>query len=212
MIMAEMIEATVANQSEKKSFPRAWTRSERQTILVAGLLFLVFFLVLAAVQFATPDMPDNDGFYHIRWAEIMRREGLKPDFPWLPLSILNAREFSDHHFLFHVALIPFTFGDLRLGAKWAAVTFASLAFLCVWWLLRQQRVPYSALWALGMLVISEAFLYRMSITRAQSLSLAFMVIGLHWMLTKKYRWLLPLSFLYVWLYDAFPLILILAVI
>ena len=111
----------------------------------------IFFLALAAIQFATPDMPDNDGYYHIRLAEIMRQEGLKPAFPWLPLSILNAREYSDHHFLFHVALIPFTFGDLRLGAKWAAVTFAALAFLSVWWLLRRQRVPYAALWALGML-------------------------------------------------------------
>ena len=157
-------------------------------------------------------MPDNDGYYHIRLAEVMRREGLKPAFPWLPLSILNAREYSDHHFLFHVALIPFTFGDLRLGAKWAAVTFAALAFLSVWWLLKRQRVPYAALWALGMLVVSEAFLYRMSITRAQSLSLAFMVIGLHFMMTRQYRWLLPLSFLYVWLYDAFPLIFILAAI
>jgi hypothetical protein len=210
--MAEMIEAAVANQPKKSVILRAWTRVERRTILVGGMLFLVFFLALAAIQFATPDLPDNDGYYHIRLAEIMRREGLKPDFPWLPLSILNAREYSDHHFLFHVALIPFTLGDLRLGAKWAAVTFAALAFLSVWWLLRQQRVPYSALWALGMLVISEAFLYRMSITRAQSLSLACLVIGLHWMMTKQYRWLLPLSFLYVWLYDAFPLLLILAAI
>src|SRR5512139_794438 len=131
---------------------------------ILGLFFL-FVIGMSVIQFATPDMPDNDGFYHIKLAWLMRTEGLKPEFPWLPLSILNAREFYDHHFLFHVALIPFTFGDLRMGAKWAAVFFAALAFLSVWWLLRQQRVPYSALWALGMLVISEAFLYRMSITR-----------------------------------------------
>ena len=167
---------------------------------------------MANIQFATPDMPDNDGYYHIRFAEIMRQEGLKPNFPWLPLSVLNAREYADHHFLFHVALIPFTFGDLRLGAKWAAVTFSALAFLSLWWLLRRQNVPYSAIWALGVLAISEAFLYRMSITRAQSLSLAFMIIGLHWMMTRQYRWLIPLSFLYVWLYDAFPLMLILSAI
>jgi hypothetical protein len=80
------------------------------------------------VQFSTPNLPDNDGYYHIKLAEIMRTEGLKPAFPWLPLTILNAREFYDHHFLFHVALIPFTFDDLRLGAKFAAVIFAALAF------------------------------------------------------------------------------------
>ena len=99
-----------------------------RTILICLGVFLTFFVGLALIQFSTPDLPDNDGFYHIKLAEIMRTEGLRPAFPWLPLTILNAREYYDHHFLFHVALIPFTFGDLRLGAKWAAVTFASLAF------------------------------------------------------------------------------------
>jgi asparagine N-glycosylation enzyme membrane subunit Stt3 len=174
-----------------------------------GLLFL-FMSGMALIQFATPDMPDNDGFYHIKLAQLMRTEGLKPAFPWLPLSILNQGEFYDHHFLFHGALIPFTFGDLRVGAKWAAVIFASLAFLAVWYLLHRQRVPYAWLWALALLGISDAFLYRMSITRAQSLSLALLAIAFAWILEGKYKHLALLSFIYVWMYDAFPLMLALA--
>jgi hypothetical protein len=143
-------------------------------------------------------------------AELMRLEGLKPNFPWLPLTILNPGEFSDHHFLFHVLMIPFTFGDLILGAKWASVLFASFAFLCVWWLLRNQHIPYAGLWTLGLLAISEAFIYRMSMPRTQSLSLAIMVLGLNFLLQKKHWYLLPLSFIYVWLYDAFPLMIVLA--
>ncbi|HEX2997685.1 MAG TPA: hypothetical protein VHP14_22875 [Anaerolineales bacterium] len=174
-------------------------------------LFLLFFLGMAFIQFATPNMPDNDGFYHIKLAWLMRTEGLKPEFPFLPLSILNEGEFYDHHFLFHVALIPFTFGDLRMGAKWAAVTFASLAFLAVWFLLQRQRVPYAWLWALGLLGVSEAFLFRMSITRAQSLSLGMLALGYAWLLERKYKHLAVLGFIYVWMYDAFPLLLALAV-
>ena len=174
-------------------------------------LFLLFFSGMALIQFATPDMPDNDGFYHIKLAWLMRTEGLKPDFPYLPLSILNANEFYDHHFLFHVALIPFTFGDLRVGAKWAAVIFAGLAFLAVWYLLYRQRVPYAWLWALGLLGISDAFLFRMSITRAQSLSLAMLALGTLWLLEGKHKHLAVLGFIYVWMYDAFPLLLALAV-
>lgn len=181
-----------------------------RTALEGWLVFVVFFSSLAAVQFSTPDLPDNDGYYHIKLAELMRTEGLRPAFPWLPLTILNAREFYDHHFLFHVALIPFTLGDLRLGAKWAAVGFASLAFLSVWWMLRSQRVPFSFLWAMGLLAVSEAFLYRMSITRAQSLSVAVLAVGLHLCLQGKYKWLAPLAFLYVWMYDAFPLLIVFA--
>jgi hypothetical protein len=178
--------------------------------LIPLLLFALFFAGMAMVQFAAPDMPDNDGFYHIKLAWLMRTEGLKPDFPWLPLSILSADEFYDHHFLFHVALIPFTFGDLRLGAKWAAVTFSAISFLSIWYLFHRQKIPASWLWALALLGISDAFLYRMSITRAQSLSLAVLALGLAWILEGKYKHLAVLSFLYVWMYDAFPMILAVA--
>jgi hypothetical protein len=184
------------------------TMSKRlTTLLTALLLFSAFFAGMTAIQFSTRDMPDNDGFYHIKLAYLMRTEGLKPPFPYLPLSILSADKFYDHHFLFHVALIPFTFGDLRLGAKWAAVIFSSLAFLAVWLLLYRQKVPWAWLWALGLLGISEAFLYRMSITRAQSLSLAFLALTMLWLLEGKTWRLAILAFFYVWTYDAFPLIL-----
>jgi len=178
--------------------------------LIPVLLFALFFVGMAIVQFATPDMPDNDGFYHIKFAWLMRTEGLKPDFPWLPLSILHEGGFYDHHFLFHVALIPFTFGDLRLGAKWAAVTFSTIAFLSIWYLFHRQKIPAAWLWALALLGISDAFLYRMSIIRAQSLSLAVLTLGLAWILEGKHKHLALLAFLYVWMYDAFPLILAIA--
>lgn len=175
-------------------------------------IFLLFILGMALVQFATPDMPDNDGFYHIKMAWLMRTEGLKPEFTWLPLSVLNPQEYYDHHFLYHVALIPFTFfEDLRIGAKWSAVVFASLAFLAVWFLFHRQRVPYAWLWALALLGISDAFLYRMSVTRAQSLSLAVLALAVAWLLERKYKHLAVLAFLYVWMYNAFPLMIALGV-
>lgn len=180
-----------------------WTR--------AALLFAVFFAFMAGIQFSTPDMPDNDGFYHIKMALLIREQGLKPAFPYMPLTILNEKEFYDHHFLYHVALIPFTFGDLRVGAKLAAVTFASLGFLSVWWLLRGQKVRYAEFWSLGLLAVSQAFLYRMSITRPMSLSLGVLALGLHWLWNGKNRHLAVLAFLYVWMYNAFPLLIGLAV-
>jgi len=182
------------------------------SILPATALLLLFILGMALIQFATPDMPDNDGFYHIKLAQLMSTEGLKPKFTWLPLSILNEGEYYDHHFLYHVALIPFTyFADLRVGAKWSAVVFSSLAFLAVWFLFHRQRVPYAWLWALAMLGISDAFLYRMSVTRAQSLSLAILALAVAWLFERKYKHLAVLSFVYVWLYDAFPLMVVFAV-
>jgi hypothetical protein len=177
--------------------------------LITGIgLFGLFVTFLAMVQFATPNLVGNDGYYHIKMAYLMRTEGLRPAFDWLPFTVLNAEEFVNHHFLYHILLIPFTLGDLRVGAKLASVVFPTLTFLAVWWLLRGQRVPHAALWSLGLLVVSEAFIYRMSMPRSISLSLGVLVLALHWLLIGKYKRLLPLAFLYVWLYNAFPLILV----
>ena len=182
----------------------------KRTLLTSLIVFLIFAAFLYAVQFATPNLADHDGYYHIKMAYLMRTQGFKPHFIWLPLTVLNPREFVDHHFAFHIALIPFTFGDLRLGAKWASVVFPALAFWAIWWLLRGRRLPLASLWAFGLLVVSEAFIYRMSMPRAQSLSLAVLALALHWLLTGKYGRLIPLAFMYVWLYNAFPLIVLLA--
>jgi len=181
-------------------------------ILLFTSLLILFILGMALIQFSTPDMPDNDGFYHVKLAWLMRTEGLKPEFHWLPLSILNQREYYDHHFLYHVALIPFTyFADMRIGAKWSAVIFSSLAFLSVWFLFRRQRIAYAWMWGLALLGISDAFLYRMSVTRAQSLSLAVLALTFALLLERRYKLLAALSFVYVWMYDAFPLLIAFAV-
>jgi len=167
---------------------------------------------MSVIQFVTPDLPDNDGYYHIKLASIMWTEGVKPEFTWLPLTILNEKEFYDHHFLYHVALIPFTwFGDLRLAAKWSAVVFSSLAFFLFWLLFHRQNIPYARIWAVTLLGISDAFLYRMSITRAQSLSLAMLALVFLCLLINKYELIGVLSFFYVWLYDAFPLVIVVTI-
>ncbi|HNO92716.1 MAG TPA: hypothetical protein PKJ84_01000 [Anaerolineales bacterium] len=182
----------------------------QKTLRTSLLLFIAFFIGMAVIQFSTPNLPDNDGFYHIKMAWLMRTEGLTPEFIWLPKSILNQNDFYDHHFLYHVALIPFTFGDLRVGAKLASVTFSALAFLAVWVLFDRQKIPFAWLWALALLGISDAFLFRMSIPRAQSLSLGILALGLLWMFEGKYKHLAVLSFFYIWTYNAFPLMIALA--
>ena len=181
-------------------------------------LFLLFAAGLAYVQYGSSALAGNDGYYHMKMGYLIRTQGLKPAFPYLPLTILNEAAFYDHHMLYHAFLALFATVDpaidgglaLTQGAKIASVIMPAFAFLAIWWLLRAQRVPYAAIWALGLLAISEAFLYRMSMPRAQSLSLLLLVIGLHWLLQERYTLLLPLGFIYVWAYNAFPLLLVMA--
>ena len=167
------------------------------------VLFGLFLILLATIQFATPHLVSIDSYFHIRFAEVMRDEGIRPAFPWLPLTILNEAAYADHHLLYHILLIPFTLGDLRVGAKWASIVFPALAFTAGYGLLRSLYVPFAMFWSLGFLAMSAPFLYRMNMTRVQGASLLLLIAILHVTLTKRYRWLAPLTFLYVWLYDGF---------
>lgn len=187
---------------------------EMSLIAEAAFLFAICLSLLAIIQFGHTGLVDNDGFFHIKMGLLIREQGLTPTFPWLPLSILNADDYYDHHMLYHIFLALFT-GDgqastMILGAKIASVLVPAWACMAIWWLLHGQGVRWAMLWTIGLFTLSEAFLYRMSMPRVQAASLLVLVIGLHWLLHRRYILLLPLGFIYVWLYNAFPLLIVLA--
>jgi hypothetical protein len=202
-------------QTVKEKIKTSWNV---QTLATAVFLLLIFVAGFAIVQYATPALPGNDGYYHMKMGYLIRTEGLVPAFPYLPYTILNETAYYDHHLLYHVFLALFATTDpaldgglaLTQGAKLASIVMPSLAFLAIWWLLRGQKVPVAAVWAIGLFAVSEAFLYRMSMPRAQSMSLLLLVLGLHWLLQGKYKYLLPLGFVFVWAYNAFPLLIAVA--
>ena len=197
--------------------PPSFLLSTRWRGLLTGLaLFWLFAGLLTYVQSGAPGIPDTDGYYHAKMGWLIRQHGLKPDFPWLPLTILNEEAFYDHHLLFHVYLALFATTDpavdggqgLARGAKVASTLLPALAFVMIWWLLRQMEVPAAAAWALGLLAVSSAFLFRMSMVRAQSASLLLLVLAWLCLHKGRYGWLIPLGFLYVWTYNGFPLLLV----
>jgi asparagine N-glycosylation enzyme membrane subunit Stt3 len=179
----------------------------RVALQMAGALTLTL-AVMGWIEFGGPAILDNDGYYHIRWATIVRQNFPHlPAFKALPLTTLNEPNYVDHHYLFHVLLIPFTFGDLRMGAKLAAVVFSSLGIVSLFGLLVSYRVRYGWLWLAPLVASSEPFLYRMSMTRAPALSLALLGVGAYLILKRKHPWLALLSFVFVWSYSLFPLML-----
>jgi hypothetical protein len=203
----------------KPDLPRPGrTESVLRTNWAPGLaVFSVAATVLAVLQFATPALVGVDGYYHLRMAQLIRSVGWLPEFRWLPLTILSPAAYYDHHLLYHLLLAPFAWGDpsaggataLALGGKLASVLIAALAFLAVWLGLR-RRVRWAWLWTFGLFALSEAFLYRMSMPRAQSASLLILVVVFFLLVDRRDAWLAPLGFAYVWLYDAFPLLLLLS--
>ena len=157
-------------------------------------------------------------FRHIQWSHMLwnglRTGHFPPAFGWLPLTTLNQGQYADQHLLFHLLLIPFTWiGDLTLGAKIAAVLFASLSLLSLYWMLLRYRVRYPLLWLLALIGCSWVFVLRLSMTKALGLSVLFLVIGIVLLLgAVKHAWLLPAAFLYVWAYNLFALLAVAAVV
>jgi len=194
--------------------PQAWFRrlaKSKSLQLAAG--FFAILVVMGRIEFAGPAILDNDGYYHIRWSKMVRESLPRlPAFKALPLTTLSESKYVDHHFLFHVLLMPFTFGDLRVGAKVAAALFSSLGIASIFMLLVVYRVRYKFLWLAPLIASSEPFLYRFAMTRAPSLSLALLGAGAYLILKRKLVWLAVLSFAFVWFYSLFPLIIAFAAI
>ena len=144
-----------------------------------GIRFPLFLLgigilsasALATIQYATPSIPEYDGYYHIKFAQLIREGGFLRAFPWLPLTTFGER-FSDMHLLFHYLLVPFTFIGLMGGAKLYAVASGTLVVLAFAWILHKENIPGGILWVVG-LFSSSLFLYRFSLPKAGQLSIFF---------------------------------------
>jgi hypothetical protein len=169
----------------------------------AGIGFAFWWL-----QFSTPSIccGDFDAYYHFKWSRMlwegMRAGNFPPSFEALPLTTLNPKDYVDHHLLFHVFQIPFTwFPDARVGAKIGTWLFASLAVFSCFWLVVRYRLSYPLVWLLALLACSTPFLYRMNMGKAMSVSIVMLVIGIHLLFQRKYLWLLPLSFVFALTYD-----------
>ncbi|MBI2985022.1 MAG: hypothetical protein HYY50_05370 [Candidatus Kerfeldbacteria bacterium] len=167
-------------------------------------VFVVTFAFFLALQ-ASPIFADPDSFYHAKMAILIRDQGAIHDFSWLGLTVLGA-QYTDQHFLYHVALIPFvTWLPPLIGIKLATVFFGALLATVVYWLMRQHGVRWALAFVL-ILVLTRPFAFRISLAKAPSTSLVFLFIGLGWAWQYHLRRLFGLAFTYVWYYGGFPLL------
>lgn len=130
----------------------------------------------AAVRFAGPPVYDGDGYFHIRFAEILRHEGISRTFPWFQESFLKDH-FVNFNLLYHLLLVPFTFGDLLTGARTASIVFAAATMGVLYVSAHRLRLPHPALLALAVLAFAPDALYRYTFTRPVVLSVTWLVAG-----------------------------------
>lgn len=181
--------------------------------------FVAIAMVMSFLQFRTAAIccGDWDGYYHIKvsklfWENFSQGKWL-PTFEWLPLTVLNPQHYNDHHFLFHLLQIPFLwFFEPVTAAKVAAVAFSTLAIFSVYWLIHHYKIKYPLIWLAAIFTCANMFYYRMNMAKAPPLTIVITIAGIYLLFERKYRWLLPLMFAFVWTYSLFPLLFIAAVI
>ena len=210
---AETQEKAVQSWSEYLESEKA----VRVIYLIFGLIAIL--MVMAFLQSRTDAIccGDWDGYYHIKWSSLLW-ENFKqfkwlPSFEWLPLTVLNPKDYADHHFLFHLLQIPFLwFFEPVTAAKVATVFYATLAIFSVYWLMFRYEINHQLVWLAALMVCSNAFFYRMNMGKAPPLTIIITVLGIHLLFQRKYTLLGPLMFAFVWTYSLFPLLLFAALI
>ncbi|NJM54223.1 MAG: hypothetical protein HC846_13075 [Blastocatellia bacterium] len=91
--------------------------------------------------------------------------------------------------------------------------FRNAGDFSVYWLIFYYRVGgHLLLWLGAILTCANPFYYRMNMAKAPPLTIIYSVIGIYLLFERKYVWLLPLMFVFVWTYSLFPLLFIAAMI
>ena len=159
------------------------------------ILILLIILVLGIGEIITFSVPTlgRDDYYHIKYSEILREEGIQKEMPALYYTSLREN-FYDSYFLYHFLLIPFTYGDLILGAKIALLFFFALLVIGFFKFLRYFKIPYPSFWVIVFIFTSSFFMVRLLSVRPFSIATLFYLGTLFFLFTKKYKYLFPLAF------------------
>lgn len=168
-------------------------------------IVLLLALVLFSWLQASPTLPEPDSFYHAKIAQFISQGKILHQFPWLSETSLKDN-FVDHHFLYHLLLVPFVkLFDPLVGVKVATVIFASFLTLTIYWLFKQFQVKWPFLFT-AMLMAIQPWLFRVSLVKAPAVFLILFLLAFYCLIHQKTILLFLLSFLGVWLYAGWPLI------
>ena len=173
---------------------------------LAGSILTVIFLALFSFLQRHSTILDSDAFYHAKMTQFLSWGVLIKDFPWLPFTIL-ADYYTDHHFLYHVILVPFVWiFDPLIAMKVAIVVLGVAALLVYFWALRRLGAV-GAFWWTILAATSWPFLFRLNLVKALPLSLIIFLVGIVALRENRLKLLALLSFIYVWTYGGWPLLL-----
>ncbi|MFH1046949.1 MAG: hypothetical protein V1738_01480 [Patescibacteria group bacterium] len=170
------------------------------------IVFVLTTVLYSAVQWPAA-FQDPDSYYHAGLAVLTAEQGTVLDFPWLPFTTL-ADSFADHHYLYHLLLVPFVrLFDPLVGLKIAAVLFGAAASAGFYLAARQLRLrPNLSLVFSLLLATSMNFMFRMNLAKAASLSVLLVLLGVAAVVRRSHIGLFVLGFVFVWTHGSWPLL------
>lgn len=177
------------------SHPRATS-----CVLIACMAALYAWIV------SSPTLADPDSVYHAKMSALIASQGVVREFPWMAFNLYRVN-FVDHHFLYHVLCVPFLWllHDPLVAIKVSGVFFA-LVFIGVFYASLARAQVRGALWFALAMALSGPMLFRLSLPKAGPLSLTVLTLGLIAAFEGRKSWLVVLSFAYVSLYTAWPVL------
>jgi hypothetical protein len=177
------------------------------TVWLALASMLFFGYLLARGSF----LLDNDLYFHIRIADLMRRQGWVSRLPWMSQAI-HADRYVDYHFLFHWLLVPFVVIARTpvAAARAATIVFSGFSVAAFVYLLRDRGVRARWFWVLFLLLSSPIFAGRLLFGRGVTLCLGLYFLYFVALARRRNGWICGLSAVVVWTYPAFPLLIVTA--
>lgn len=168
--------------------------------IISGLLFLT-------IQTAAKTLLDPDSFYHAKMADLLAQGVFIKNFPWLPFTIFS-HSYINHHFLYHLLLIPFVkIWSPLWGIKMATVFFATSTIVIFYWFLKRFKIRFPFFWT-SLLLTCSVFLTRINLDKVPAAAIPILLLSLYTLFKKKYVGLAIMSFAYVWLYNTWPILLV----
>lgn len=175
-------------------------------IIIFGITFFAFYNFIFHQGFS-----DGDMFYHIAMVEQIKQHGIFYALPSLPLTSLD-NIYINHHLGFHILMLPLTilFGSF-IAAK--IIHFGGVGLMSLLVFLISKKYLKNKLSAVIIALLpftSILYISRMSIEKATSIAVLFSLLYSWLLIQEKYKWLLPASFVYVFLYGGWPLLFVLS--
>lgn len=173
----------------------------RRAIVEAAIAFLVA-LVLFRWQLARWNgFVDFDGHYHLRVIQWIAHQGLWSDIPWLPFTVLGEHG-PDHHWLWHVLLLPFAWLPDAQALPWAAAFNGAATVAVIAFVVRSLGVPAAPVFVVLAVAAGTFMPMRLLMLRTQNIAVIYMMLSV-WAIARRRDGVLGvLSFLFLESYHA----------